>query len=66
MTRAPATDRIAPVAMIEPWPCMSRGTEATVPIVPGLVSVIVAPVYASGRSLPSRAPATSRSYSAWN
>ncbi len=32
---------IAPTPMIVPWPCIRRGTECTVPIPPGLVSVIV-------------------------
>ncbi len=30
ITLAPAMSRIAPVAMIDPWPFMRRGTEATV------------------------------------
>ncbi len=34
---------IAPVAMITDWPAIKRGIEATVPIVPGLVSEIVVP-----------------------
>ena len=34
---------IAPTPMIVPWPGMSRGTECTVPIVPGLVRLIVVP-----------------------
>src|SRR3989442_3309078 len=51
MTLAGPIWRMAPVAMIEPWPFMRRGTEATVPIVPGLVSVIVAPAKSSGSSL---------------
>ncbi len=58
MTLAGPIWRIAPVAMIEPWPFMRRGTEATVPIVPGLVSVIVAPAKSSGRSLLVRALST--------
>ena len=33
---------MAPTAMMLPWPAMSRGTEATVPSPPGLVSDIVA------------------------
>src|SRR3989441_9216211 len=51
MTFAPPSVRIAPVAMIEPCPFMRRGTEATVPIVPGLVNVMVAPAKSSGTSL---------------
>jgi len=50
---------MAPVAMIDPWPIIRRGTEATVPMVPGLVSVIVAPAKASGSSLLVRAFSTS-------
>jgi penicillin-binding protein 1A len=34
---------IAPVATIVPWPGIRRGTLATVPIPPGLVSVMFAP-----------------------
>ena len=34
---------IAPTPMIVPWPCISRGTECTVPMPPGLVSEIVVP-----------------------
>ena len=34
---------IAPTPMIVPWPGISRGTECTVPIVPGLVRLIVVP-----------------------
>ena len=35
---------IAPTPMIVPWPASSRGIECTVPMPPGLVSVIVVPV----------------------
>src|SRR5436853_564879 len=66
MTFAPPMVRIAPVAMIEPWPFMRRGTEATVPMVPGFVKVIVAPAKSSGTSLLMRALSTSVSYVAWN
>ena len=34
---------IAPTPMIVPWPGISRGTEWTVPMVPGLVRLIVVP-----------------------
>src|SRR6266702_4494579 len=44
---------------------MRRGTEATVPMVPGFVSVMVAPAKSSGRSLLPRAFSTSDSYVAW-
>ena len=37
--------------MIEPWPGMSRGTERSVPMVPGLVSVTVTPAKSSTVSL---------------
>src|SRR6266566_5219777 len=66
LTFAPPIGRIAPVAMIEPWPFMRRGTEATVPMVPGFVRVIVAPAKSSGTSLLVRAVSTSVSYVAWN
>ena len=33
----------APTPIIAPWPCIKRGTECTVPIVPGLVREIVVP-----------------------
>jgi len=45
---APATSRSAPVAMIDACPFIRRGTDATVPIVPGLVRVIVPPAKSSG------------------
>jgi hypothetical protein len=46
---------IAPTPMIVPWPVISRGTECTVPIVPGLVRLIVVPAKSSAPSLPCRA-----------
>ena len=49
---------IAPTPMIAPWPRISRGTECTVPMVPGLVSEIVTPAKSSAVSLPSRARRT--------
>ena len=42
---------IAPTPTMTPWPGMSRGTDWTVPIVPGFVSVIVAPWKSSTVSL---------------
>ena len=42
---------IAPTPTMTPWPGISRGTDCTVPIVPGFVSVIVAPWKSSGVSL---------------
>ena len=43
MIRTAPTWRIVPVAMMDPCPFGRRGTEAEVPSVPGLVSVMVAP-----------------------
>ncbi len=43
-----------PVATIVPWPSMSRGTDATVPRPPGLVSVTEAPRSSSGFTWPER------------
>ncbi len=43
----PGGNAIAPAAMIAPWPTIRRGTDATVPMPPGLVSVNVAPVCSS-------------------
>ncbi len=40
--------------MIVPWPPISRGTEATVPIPPGLVSVMLVPWKSSAVSEFSR------------
>ena len=40
-----------PTPTITPWPGISRGTDCTVPIVPGLVSVTVAPGKSSTVSL---------------
>ena len=39
---------------MKPWPGMRRGTECTVPIIPGLVIVAVVPAKSSGESLPAR------------
>ena len=52
---------MAPTPMIAPWPAISRGTEWTVPIVPGLVSEIVVPWKSSTPSLPVRARRTTSS-----
>ncbi len=43
-----------PTPMMAPCPGMSRGTDWTVPMVPGLVSVMVAPAKSSGVSLLER------------
>ena len=58
----PATSRIVPVAMIEPWPFMRRGTDATVPNVPGFVSCIVPPAKSSGKSRLLRAFSTEQAH----
>lgn len=42
--------------MMAPCPTISRGTECTVPRVPGLVSEMVTPAKSSAVSLLSRAP----------
>ena len=57
---------IAPTPMIVPWPTISRGTEWTVPMVPGLVRVIVVPAKSSAVSLLLRARRTMSSYAAQN
>ena len=57
---------MAPTATIVPWPGISRGTEATVPMPPGLVSVRVAPLSSSAESVLVRARSISRSYSSRN
>jgi hypothetical protein len=46
---------MAPTPMIAPCPAVSRGTEWTVPMVPGLVRLIVVPAKSSRVSLPARA-----------
>ncbi len=48
----------APVATISPWPGMSRGADAVVPTVPGLVSETVVPMKSSGEIVPFRERAT--------
>ena len=53
-----AGNSIAPTPMMAPWPAMRRGTECTVPMVPGLVSEMVTPEKSSAVSLPSRARRT--------
>ncbi len=47
---------------MHPWPGISRGTECTVPIVPGLVMVAVVPWKSVTASLPARARRTTSSY----
>ena len=43
--------------MIAPCPCIRRGTEWTVPIVPGLVRLIVVPMKSSTPSFAGAGPA---------
>ena len=45
---------MAPTPMMKPWPGISRGTEWTVPIMPGFVMVHVVPAKSSGDTLPPR------------
>ena len=47
---------IAPTPMIAPWPCISRGTEWLVPMVPGLVRLIVDAGEVVGRQLARPGP----------
>src|SRR3954447_3578283 len=55
---------IAPTPMMAPWPAINRGTEWTVPMVPGLVRLIVVPAKSSAVSLPVRALRIRSSYAA--
>ncbi len=50
-----------PTPTITPWPGIRRGTDWTVPIVPGLVRVAVVPAKSSGVTLPDRTLATTSS-----
>ncbi len=59
-----AGNSIAPVAMMAPWPGISRGTDAVVPRVPGFVSEIVVPSKSDSLSLPVRARVTTSSAAA--
>ena len=52
--------------MMQPWPGISRGTECSVPIVPGLVRLIVVPAKSATSSLPDRALRTTSSYAIQN
>ena len=45
---------MAPVAMMAPWPGISRGFDPMVPTVPGLVSEMVVPSKSATASLFSR------------
>ena len=51
---------------MQPWPDISRGTEWTVPIVPGFVRLIVVPWKSSTVSLLCRALRTMSSYADQN
>ena len=53
---------IEPTPMIVPCPAISRGTECTVPMPPGLVRLMVVPAKSSMVSLPDRARRTMSSY----
>ncbi|GAA3409533.1 hypothetical protein GCM10018952_10580 [Streptosporangium vulgare] len=57
---------IAPTPMIVPCPGIRRGTECTVPMVPGLVREIVVPLKSSTPSLPALALRTTSSYATQN
>ena len=52
---------MAPTPTMQPCPGMSRGTECTVPNVPGFVSVMVVPVKSSAVNLLARARRTTSS-----
>ena len=52
---------MAPTPTMHPWPCIRRGIECTVPIVPGLVRLTVVPAKSSTVSLPMRALRTTSS-----
>ena len=57
---------IVPTPMMKPWPGMRRGTEWTVPIIPGFVIVAVVPAKSSGASLFVRTLRIRSSYAAKN
>ena len=57
---------MAPTPTMQPCPTISRGTECSVPIVPGLVRLIVVPAKSSTVSLPVRALRTTSSYAVQN
>ena len=54
------------MATIVPWPAISRGTEAIVPIPPGLVRLTFAPLRSSAVSVFVRAFSTSALYASRN
>ncbi len=53
---------MAPTPTIVPCPGMRRGTDCTVPTVPGLVRVMVVSAKRSASARPSRTVATTASY----
>src|SRR5215217_8915342 len=57
---------IEPTPMIAPWPCIRRGTEWFVPMVPGLVKVMVVPAKSSRVSELALAFLTISSYAVQN
>ena len=63
---SPTGYAIEPVATIVPCPTISLGTDAIVPMPPGLVSVMFAPCRSSAVSVFVRAFSTSASYAATN
>jgi hypothetical protein len=56
---------MVPTPTMTPWPGMRRGTDWTVPMVPGLVSVKVTPAKSSGVTLLRLTLPISSSYRAW-
>ena len=63
---SPSGYPIDPVATIVPWPTISRGTEAIVPIPPGFVRLTLPPVRSSAESVFVRAFSTSALYASRN
>ncbi len=57
---------IEPTPTMHAWPDMSRGTDWTVPIMPGLVMLTVVPAKSSGASFPVETFRMSSSYAAKN
>src|SRR5438270_588119 len=57
---------MAPTPTIAACPASSRGTDCTVPTVPGFVTVIVVPSKSCGDSLPSRTLRSCPSYACQN
>ena len=57
---------IAPTPTMQPWPAISRGTECSVPIVPGLVRLIVVSAKSSTASFHDLALRIRSSYAIQN